>query len=215
MKNYIEKNDIPTLHIICEGMGEASRNINNCFGALIEVYPEISNRFQKIVFRVSTIGNIELVKNYIDFVHANGYLKTNIEFQIKLSLHTPFDIERLYLSTNISKRYRVNEILKEFYSLADVLNTKLICNYVLFDYPNGGNNYSDIHKLKLSNILKPEKTKLLLGKYSETGKGFISPEESIYNKWYDYFNLQCGIKTEKTSLKGSDIGAACGMLDYK
>ena len=214
LSEYYIANDIPTLHVIFEGMGEASYNIDNCVEAFKSVYSRISSMFQKIVLRISTVGNVALAEKYISFVKANKQKMPNVEFQIKFSLHTPFDEERRYLMPKISTKYNLDSILSELYKCSDYFETPLICNYVLFDYLNGKKNYTEQHMEKLTSILKNTNTKILLGTYSETGKCFKSPPQQVYDDCLKKIKDK-GFWVEKTKLKGQDIMAACGMLEYK
>ena len=67
---------------------------------------------------------------------------------------------------------------------------------------------------KLTSILKNTNTKILLGTYSETGKCFKSPPQQVYDDCLKKIKDK-GFWVEKTKLKGQDIMAACGMLEYK
>ena len=134
--------------VIFEGMGEASYNIKNCFSAFDVIYPILIEKFSNIVFRISSVGNIELCDQYRRYYNERKDLFARVTFQCKLSLHTVFQNERLYLISHISKKYDINVVLTEFEKLCKELGTKLICNYVLFMYPNGECNYTKKHILK-------------------------------------------------------------------
>lgn len=213
MQNSVVNNNLDIVRLGFEGMGEFSHNAKNGFEAVRLVYPYLSSKFKQIIVRPTSVGNIRLVDKYKDFITQNQYMLDNTIFQAKLSVHTPFQEERVYLSPVTSGLYDIETILSKFYELSDFLGQKLRCNYVLFDYPNGGNNYSEKHMEKLSKILVPEKTKLLLQQYSETGKQFKSPNIDVFYKWLEHFN-KIGIETGMTKMKGYDIDAACGMMHY-
>lgn len=203
------------ISIIFEGMGEASYNIDNCFQAFLECYEILKNNFKKVNLRISSVGNINLHDKYILFIENNRELKENVDFQVKLSLHTVYDSERKYLTPNISKKYDLYTIIKQFNKLSEKLGSKLIVNYLLFDYPDGHKNYSMSHLIKLGKIINSKNTKITLGFYSDTNKGFISPKETIYSKFQYYLTSKCNIETSVIKLYGQDINAACGMLHYQ
>ena len=203
------------ISIIFEGMGEASYNIEACFTAFDKFYSVISGKYEKIILRVSSSGNCDLCEKYKKYYLTRKDIYKNVEFQLKLSLHTPYDSERKYLMSNVSNRFSLSTIMQSFINLSKLLGTKLICNYVLFSYPNGQNNYSNEHAFELGKIIDKEYVKMTLGTYSETGKGFVSPEKKTYEFFYNYLNQKLGIETEIIELYGQDINAACGMLNYK
>ncbi len=215
ISDMVSELDNKQISVIFEGMGEASHNIENCFAAFDYVYPTLSEKFNKIVLRVASSGNVDLCRKYLDFFFSRKDKCQNVSFQVKLSLHTPYEKERKYLMPNISKRYSLENIISSFEELAKSLGTKLICNYVMFSYPNGGNNYSAKHAIELVKCINRDTMKITLGQYSETGKGFASPEEREYRLFLYYLSDKCGIETDVVKLYGQDINAACGMLNYQ
>lgn len=213
--SYIRENNIKYLQIAFEGMGEAYHNIVNCFSGFVSAYPVLSNKFEKIVLRISSVGNVALVEEYKSFVKEHSYMEQNVEFEIKFSLHTPFDSERKYLFPSVSNQLSIKSVIEEFYKLSDYLNSKLICNYVLFQYPSGENNYTTEHFEELSRILIPEKTKILLGYYADTNRGFEAPDETTYIYYRNLLKEKYNVETEIVKLLGRDVNAACGMLNYQ
>ncbi|MBS5934240.1 MAG: hypothetical protein KIC94_15385 [Clostridiales bacterium] len=203
------------LSVIFEGMGEASYNIDNCLAAFDELYKEVSNMFGEIILRVSSAGNIKLCEKYKAYYFSRREQYTNVTFQIKLSLHTVFDEERKYIMPNISSKYNLETILDEFGALAKIFGTKLVCNYVLFSYPNGENNYSTKYAIQLGKLIDKDTMKVTLGVYSETGKGFSSLDISKYKFFYYYLHEKSQIDTDFIELYGQDVNAACGMLNYQ
>lgn len=203
------------ISIIFEGMGEASYNIDNCIGAFTEYYQDLVKTFKKVMLRISSVGNIKLCDKYLTFVDTHKEMQNTVDFQVKLSLHTVYDSERRYLTPHISNMYTIDTILKQFYILSEKLGSKLICNYILFDYPDGGNNYSMNHLIKLGKIVDGKKAKITLGFYSDTYEGFVSPDELVYSKFKYYLGTKCSIETNIMDLYGQDINAACGMLHYQ
>jgi len=84
---------------------------------------------------------------------------------------------------------------------------------MLLNYPDGETNYSQEHLNKLASIVIPQKTSIKLTSYSETGKGFSSPNAKVFKEVKKILE-QKGIEVEIRKLLGSDINAACGMLHY-
>ncbi len=137
MQNLTEVYKVKKLRISYEGMGEASYNIVNCLEAFSQIIENYSNVFEYFTLRISSVGNIILVDNYLEFYNSNKHRK-NIDFQLKLSLHTPSNEEREYLFPIISKKYSLLlYIIKEFYRRIDILGGKLIVNNLLLGYPDG------------------------------------------------------------------------------
>jgi adenine C2-methylase RlmN of 23S rRNA A2503 and tRNA A37 len=104
--------------------------------------------------------------------------------------------------------------LENFYRLADFLDIKLKCNYLLLNYPWWWNNYSEKHLQQLISILDPKRAKIKLTKYSETWKGFSSPDQLVFEKIKNFLqdnNFEVGIR----DILWEDLWAACGMLDYQ
>ncbi len=209
----INWNKIETAYIIMEWMWEASHNIKNVFNALLKVHPYIKDKYKRFVFRISTVWNIKLVDDYINFIEKNKEILKNIEFQFQISLHNPLNEERIKLIPKLSLKYSIEEILKNFYKLSDYLNTKLKCNYLLLNYPEWGNNYSEKHLEKLVSILDSQKTRIKLTKYSDTWKWFSSPDDTVYKNVKKYLEWNW-INTQIRELYWDDLEAACWMLDY-
>lgn len=213
--SYLYKKYNPEkLYIIFEGMGEVNDNIENTLLAIKKIFPIVMKEDIQVAFRFSSVGNIELKDSLITFFSENKYIKDKVEIEVKLSLHTPFTDEREYLCPVVSKKHSLKEILDDFYEISDFFNQRLICNYMLLDYPNGLTNYTKEHFEELAKILSRNKTTIWLGKYSDTNKGFKSPGEETYNFAYNLIKNYYKFNAEITDLQGEDVGAACGMLDY-
>lgn len=176
-------------------MGEASHNIDNTFNGFQLAYSHLGQKYEKIAFRISTIGNVKLVDRYIEFIEANKSQMPNVEFQFQISLHNAIDSERKELIPKNSARYGIDEVIREFSRLAKYLGTKIKCNYLLLNFPNGKTNYSQTHLDALIGLIDPSMIRLKLTKYSDTGKGFSSPDASEYDRICKYLNTH-GISTK-------------------
>ena len=214
LEDYRKEKNSRLLYIILEGMGEPSYNINNCLSAFSRVHPDLSEDFDRMVFRVSTIGNPKLISPYKKYIQNNSKILSNVQYQFQLSLHTPLDREREILIPIISRKHRIKEIFSSFYDLSDFFGLKLKCNYLLLNFPWGENNYSYEHLDELVRIIEPEKTRIKLTQYSETDKGFSSPDLVIYEQVKEFLESH-GIQTKIRRLLGNDLNAACGMLHYE
>lgn len=84
---------------------------------------------------------------------------------------------------------------------------------MLLKYPDGTNNFSEKYLKKLSQILNPKSTQIKLTKYSDTGKGFSSPDKTVFSNVQNFL-ISKGFEVEIRELLGQDINAACGMLHY-
>lgn len=204
---------IEQLYIIMEGMGEPSYNIENILIALTSVIEDLERMFARITFRISTVGNVDMVDPYIRFIEAFAKFHEKLTFQFQLSLHTAIDAERAIMIPSRSGRKSLSVILKELYRLADFLNAKLKCNYLLLDFPDGGNNYDVAHLDAMKRRLDPCKTRIKLTKYSETGKNFRSPVPEEYERVRADLEL-AGFEVKIRRIVGADVMAACGMQHY-
>ncbi|VVB75798.1 Dual-specificity RNA methyltransferase RlmN [uncultured archaeon] len=214
MKKLILDKKPEDLFILIEGMGEASYNLKNCINGFLS-FKRKKSRFRRIVFRISSAGNLNLIKPYKEMVLKNKKNMPEVEFRIQLSLHSPYDKERAMLIPNLGKKYKIEEILPKFKELADFFGKKLKINYMLLNFPSGKNNYSKKHIKKLISLAKKFDAEVKLTKYSENiGKAFSSPPDKKYAEIMKLMNSK-GIMTTIRDLLGSDIDAACGMLDYR
>lgn len=214
MQDYIKEHNPKLFYVIMEGMGEPSRNLTNCLEGFGESKKEILKQFDRINYRITTVGNPEMVKPYKEFISSQTDSGEKVKFQIQLSLHSPFDSERRYLMPAVSKKHELKEIVPPFVSLANFLKEPFRVNYLLLDFPNGGSNYSKAHLEELLKILPAESSKLKLTKYSETNKGFRSPGDEVYLEAKEFLEKR-GIHTVIKELLGKDVNAACGMLNYQ
>lgn len=202
------------LYVIMEGMGEPTYNIDNCCSAVANVAPQLEEMFDRIVFRISTAGNIQFIEPYLQFIENFGALHPAFKFQFQLSLHTAIANERAKLIPSRAGERPLGEILPRLYALAERLGDKLKCNYMLMDFPWGGNNYDQAHLEALSTAVDPQNTRLKLTKYSETGKGFKSPDHEQYIGAQKFLSER-GFDVKIREIVGGDVVAACGMLDYE
>lgn len=215
-KTSIYENYLPSkIYVIFEGMGEASNNIINVLNATKQIYEMLQKENKKIIFRFSSVGNVYMKQAMINFFEENQYLKNSIKIEIKLSLHSPYNEERIFLCPNVSKKYSLKEIVYNFQELSKYFGTHLICNYMLLIYPNGLNNFTKKHLDELARVTSGYKSVVWLTKYSETDKNFKSPSDEKYIEVYEYLYNYKHLKPIIIELLGEDVGAACGMLDYK
>jgi 23S rRNA (adenine2503-C2)-methyltransferase len=213
MTDYEEITKYDLLCIILEGMGEASHNINNTLNAFKNVYAGFSNLFGRIAFRISSAGNIDFVMQYKSFIKKYQNILNRVTFQAQLSLHSPFEHERRWLMPSVSKRNRLIDTIREFHQLSDFLDSTLVCNYMLLDFPQGGCNYTDRHLHEIMSLLNHKRVEIKLTTYSETDRGFSSPDEAKFEEVKAFF-LKSGFKTKVKKLLGNDICGACGMLHH-
>jgi len=214
LSDFSTENHPRTLYIILEGMGEASYNLANCLSGFSSFFESSANEFDKIAFRVSTAGNVSLIAPYKQFITRESPKMPNVQFQFQVSLHTPFDEERRFLVPRFGIDYPIGEMIPQFKKFADFLKSPLKFNYMLLRYPDGRINYSQKHLEKLVSISAPLNARVKLTKYSDTGKGFLSPSGEVYEDIRIFLETN-GVKTSIRPLFGLDINAACGMLDYR
>ena len=211
MNKEIKHNEIQTIHIIFEGMGEVAYNFDECRKGFDLAWQKRLKNFNEIVVRISTVGVEGFTEKYKQFIMNSCY--HNVRYQIKLSLHSPFEYEREYLLACKESR-SINEIIEEYLQLSTICKYPLICNYILFQFPNGKNNYDITHLNEVIKKIKGRQVIFLLGSYSETGRGFFSPDINVFRVWENALK-DVGVEVYITHLKAADINAACGMLHYE
>ena len=214
MQDLAEEKDPRILYIIFEGMGEATFNLGNCLNGFKQFYDSGDNIFKNIAFRISTAGNPDFIEPYKSFIERNREHMGNVRFQFQLSLHSPFDDERSQIIPYLGKKYPIEDTTRKMQELADYLGTKLKFNYMLLNFPKGGTNYTNRHQEALAELAVRRNARIKLTKYSDTGKGFSSPGDSAYASVKSFLESR-GIRVSLRPLFGSDIQAACGMLDYR
>lgn len=212
-RDVIMENNISQIHVIFEGMGEAAYNFDACCEGFHLAWEEKLKKFSSVVLRFSTVApdsfHVKLA-SYFALV-KNKY--SNTSCQVKLSLHS-CDTESRRKVLCDKGLPCVEQIIENYLEVARICRYPLVCNYVLMKKDGLFCNFTDDEIEKAINILKNKDVIVLLGTYSETGKGFYSPDESIYEKWQKALRNE-GIEVYITQLKGADISAACGMLHYK
>lgn len=223
MQEQLKKKKIRRTKVIAEGMGEASFNINNVVlgfqsarGVLFDEY-----EMQQVDFGVSTIGNVRMISSYSELALNDPEARTNYDFQI--SLHSADDSKRKEIIPNMPKvqgnDLTLVEIVDEFSGLARDLGQPMKFNYLLLNSGNGWNNYfkSDLDALVgLSRHVMNDGLDVVvkLTRYSDTEKGFYSPDNSVYSHFIEKLT-EAGVKANYVPLVGADIRGACGQLHYK
>jgi 23S rRNA (adenine2503-C2)-methyltransferase len=202
-----------TLCILTEGMGEVSHNIDNALQALRAVYPLLARQFQRIVFRVSSAGNTRFIGRYMEHVARHGPALQKVEHHAQLSLHTPFEAERLELMPSISRREGLSSIVSGFSRLGVFLRAVVVCNYMLLDLPERRCNYTQRHLDELIRLLDSERFEIKLTRVVDTGSGLRSPNAAVFEA-VRQFLASHGFRVKVRELIGSGISAACGMLHY-
>jgi 23S rRNA (adenine2503-C2)-methyltransferase len=146
---------------------------------------------------LSTVGYLPGVKKSKDFPKIN----------VALSLHSPFDEERVQLIP-VNERFPLKDIIQELDQLELLKNQFITYEYLLIkDF-----NMSDRHVEGLSELLRHRKAIVNLIPFNPfPGSKWERPtDEAIEN-----FKLKLVAKKLRVMLrttKGSDILAACGQL---
>ena len=206
----IQRNRRPSnLLILLEGMGEASYNFDNAFNGMKKAIPELLSEYKTLRMRISTAGNLGLIDKLEKVVENNVHA---ITYEFQLSLHSSIDEDRKYLIPGFAKRWGVESTTKEFTSFAHRIGQKPRFNYLLLNFDKK-NNYSARHLEELVRLVESGSS-LKLTKYSETGKNMSSPNDETYEEVGQFLQSH-GIQVHQRSLLGSDILAACGMLNYE
>lgn len=187
-------------NVVFMGMGEPLDNFEEVKKSIDILTSEWG--FAMSPYRI-TVSSIGLQPNFTRLIEET-------RVHIALSLHSPFDAERLSLMP-VEKVHPLDRTLKALKN-ADIHNQRKISfEYLVFK----GINDSIRHAKKLVEITKGIKCKInLMSFHPFEGAEFESPEHDRITAFRDYLTEHGVYSTIRLS-KGRDIDAACGMLSTK
>tara|TARA_Y100000034_G_scaffold133580_1_gene199437 strand:- start:3139 stop:4050 length:912 start_codon:yes stop_codon:yes gene_type:complete len=223
MKEHIDRKGIKRTKVIAEGMGEASFNIENVVGGFQKARSVLFDEYdmERVDFGVSTVGNVSMIPEYRELALEDKEERTNYDFQ--LSLHSAIDDKRKVIIPNMprlkGRELTPLEIVDQFSDLAKSLEQPMKFNYLLLNSGEGWNNYDSDGLKALVELGRHVKEKDLdvvvkLTRYSDTKKGFYSPDGSVYDQFIEDLAEE-GISAYHLPLIGDDIKGACGQLHYE
>jgi len=187
-KEIVGKN--PT-SLIFMGMGEPTLNLEAVNEAGERIHKEFNLSCNKITISTSCLKNLNKL--------------VNSNFNLALSLHSPFDKKRKELIPIGSSVSKIVKFANDYVKLAN--NKK----YIMIEYAlMSGENDSDKDLKKLASLNWPKKTLFNLIEFNDIGNYKASEFETLL-KFKDTL-MKKGWKCFIRNSRGKDIGASCGML---
>lgn len=134
-------------------------------------------------------------------------MEEDVDFDIYLSLHNPFQDEREMMMP-ISRKYGVYDAIDSFDFYAKQKNKMVVASYLLIE----GINNTQRHFEKLISVLNSANFVIEILLYNDINKGdFKRPKEEEAYELKDYFESR-GFQSKVVVSKGRDIQSACGQL---
>ncbi|MDR1984431.1 MAG: 23S rRNA (adenine(2503)-C(2))-methyltransferase RlmN [Prevotellaceae bacterium] len=187
-------------NIVYMGMGEPFDNIENVLKSLEIITSDYGFAWSPKRVTVSTIG---IIPAMIEFINKS-------KCHLAISLHNPFDSERLQLMA-IQKKYPVEEIIKILHNYDFSHQRRLSFEYIMFDKINDTPRHSEA----LAKLLHGLDCRINLIRFHQIPDCDLSPsKDETIGKFQKYLNSKNILTTLRTS-RGTDILAACGMLSTK
>ncbi|MDR1553719.1 MAG: 23S rRNA (adenine(2503)-C(2))-methyltransferase RlmN [Prevotellaceae bacterium] len=187
-------------NIVYMGMGEPFDNIENVLKSLEIITSDYGFAWSPKRITVSTTGIIPAMTEFIN----------KSKCHLAVSLHNPFDDERLQLMP-IQKKYPVKEIIKTLNSYDFSHQRRLSFEYIMFD----GLNDTPRHSKELARLLHGLNCRINLIRFHQIPDSDLrSSKDETIEKFQKYLNDKNILTTLRAS-RGTDIFAACGMLSAK
>jgi len=187
-------------NVVYMGMGEPFDNFESVMKSLEILTSEWGYGWSPKRITVSSIGILPALKQYLEKSRCH----------LAISLHSPFDEERLNLMP-VQKAHPVREVLSALKNFDPGRQRKISFEYILFK----GLNDTQRHTKELSRVLNGIRCRVnLIHYHSIPGvelKGTPLPE---MEKFRDMLNEK-GLTATIRKSRGQDIAAACGLLSTK
>lgn len=187
-------------NVVYMGMGEPFDNIENVLKSLEIITSDYGFAWSPKRITVSTVGIIPAMNEFM----------SKTKCHLAVSLHSPFDDERLQLMP-VQKKYPIKEIIKALKSYDFSHQRRLSFEYIMFD----GINDTVRHGRELANLLHGLDCRINLIRFHQIPDSDLRPsQDEAIGKFQKYLNDK-NILTTLRSSRGTDILAACGMLSTK
>lgn len=184
-------------NIVFMGMGEPLDNMEELLRAITVLTSPWGYGWSPSRITVSTVG---LTKNLGEFLSRS-------RCHLAVSLHSPFDDERLALMP-VQKTNTLKEVIGIIRRSGVQRQQRISFEYILFE----GLNDTLAHVRELSRILNGIRCRInLIRFHGITGSQFTSPSPEKMEQFRDMLNAR-GLRTTIRASRGEDIMAACGML---
>lgn len=184
-------------NIVFMGMGEPLDNLDNVMKTNTILTAEYGLGWSPRRITVSSIGLIPKMKTFLD----------NSECHLAISMHSPFDEERLRLMP-VQKPYPIAEVLRELKNYDFSKQRRVSFEYIMF------NNVNDTqrHASEIVRLLKGIYCRVnLIRFHAILGVDLQTSPDDKMVAFRDYLTKN-GVMTTIRKSRGEDIFAACGML---
>jgi 23S rRNA (adenine2503-C2)-methyltransferase len=184
-------------NIVFMGMGEPLDNLDNVMKTNTILTADYGIGWSPRRITVSSIGLIPKMKTFLD----------NSECHLAISMHSPFEEERLSLMP-VQKPYPIAEVIDELKNYDFSKQRRVSFEYIMFN----GVNDTLRHAAAIVKMLKGITCRVNLIRFHSIPNVDLhtSPDEKM-TSFRDYLTSN-GVMTTIRKSRGEDIFAACGML---
>jgi len=187
-------------NIVYMGMGEPLDNLNEVIKSITILTSKQGFAYSPRRITVSTIGIIPAILRFLKECEAH----------LAISMHTPFDEERLKIMP-VQRIHPIRDIIKTLKKSDWRGQRRISVEYIMFK----GFNDTEEHVRALSLLLRGLPCRINLIKYhSVPGVKLEGTSVTEMEKFRDKLNEKNIIATIRKS-RGEDIGAACGLLSTR
>ncbi len=185
-------------NIVFMGMGEPLDNLEAVKRACEVLTAPWGFAWSPTRITVSTIGVTDALEDLIN----------NTKVNIAVSLHNPFDSERITMMPS-QKKYPISGTLEMLSKYDFTRQRRLSFEYILFD----GINDTDRHVAELARLLKPfRECRVNLIRFHQIPDSELRGSSAQRIKQVNSELNSAGVVTTTRASRGEDILAACGML---
>ena len=187
-------------NIVYMGMGEPLDNLEEVLQSITVFTSPWGFGMSPRRITVSTIG---ILPKLLEFLERS-------EAHLAISLHTPFDEERIKLMP-VQKAYPIREVIRELKKYRLSRQRRISFEYILFR----GLNDTPVQVKELARQLNGLRCRINLIRFHRIpGVPLESPDEESILRFRDALTRK-GIFTTVRASRGEDIAAACGLLSTR
>ena len=184
-------------NIVYMGMGEPLDNLEEVLKSLEILTSEWGFGWSPSRITVSTVGIRDRIEEFI----------TGTKCHLAISLHTPFDEERISLMP-VQKAHPIRDVIDVVRKYDFGRQRRISFEYIVFR----GLNDTPAHVKELARLLGGIRCRInLIRFHSIPGAEYESPDISVIEAFRDSLNAK-GITATIRASRGEDINAACGLL---
>jgi len=187
-------------NVVYMGMGEPLDNLEEVLKSLEILTSDYGYAWSPKRITVSTIGITHGLKEFLE----------KSKCHLAISLHTPFDDERLSLMP-IQHVYPIRDVIKEIRDFDFGLQRQVTFEYIMFK----GINDTPAHVRELVRILHGIRCRINLIRFHPIPDTPLTGSDDTTIKTFQESLIKKGIITTIRASRGQDIFAACGLLSTR